>query len=65
MPITGPTSSMHMPAEPWESCGFVKWNGLTMNPDMARKLADRFIETADRADESMAQLRSGLLRKLN
>jgi hypothetical protein len=50
---------------PRQSCGFVKIAGLTINTDAARKLAADIIKEADCADESMAQLRSGLLHKLN
>lgn len=56
---------MHMIPTPYESCGFVKVAGMTLTPDAARKLATQTIEAADRADESMAALRSGLLHKLN
>ena len=55
-----------MTPTPYESCGFVKIPGdLTLTPDQARKYAEQIIEAADHADESMAQLRSGLLHKLN
>ena len=54
-----------MTPTPYESCGFVKVGSLTLTPDAARKLAEHAIEAADRADESMVQLRGGLLHKLN
>jgi hypothetical protein len=54
-----------MTPTPYESCGFVKVADLTLTPDQARKMAGEMIEAADWADTSMAQLRSGLLHKLN
>ena len=50
---------------PYESCGFVKVGDMTITPDAARKMAAHLIEAADWADVSMAQLRGGLLHKLN
>lgn len=50
---------------PYESCGFVKVGDLTLTPDKAREYAAQILEAADWADASMAQLRSGLLHKLN
>jgi hypothetical protein len=44
------------------SCGFVVHNGAHLTPDQARDLAADLIEAAD---TDMAQLRSGLLHKLN
>ena len=54
-----------MTPTPYQSCGFVVVASLTLTPDAARKMAEQIVEAADRADESMAQLRSGLLHKLN
>jgi hypothetical protein len=58
-------STLKMTPTPYESCGFVKVADLTLTPNQARKYAEQIIEAADWADESMAQLRSGLLHKLN
>ena len=54
-----------MTPTPYESCGFVKVGSFTLTPDAARKMAEQMIEAAEWADDSMAQLRGGLLHKLN
>ena len=54
-----------MTPTPYESCGFVKVGSFTLTPDAARKMAEQMVEAAEWADDSMAQLRGGLLHKLN